>query len=242
MTPDRIENIEGVVNTEKVNPHLTAMIVKSYVRQHRVRPDQISDLITSVNQTLGQLGQPVQPEEVLVPAVSVRRSVHQDYVVCLDCGYRGKTLRRHIDTRHGLSRDEYLKRWGLRSDYPLTAPAYSERRSRLAKSLGLGRKPTAEVTPEVSSPAAPTPAVDQGSQATPTRRRRSRVVSESADVTSEAIAATSTQRRRSRSASTPQTADSGKEAVAATPARKRQSRSQVASSKPEQSSSPTADT
>ncbi len=62
------------MNTEKINPRLTAMIVKSYVVQHKVRPDQISDLITSVDQALGQLGQPVAPEEVLVPAVSVRRS------------------------------------------------------------------------------------------------------------------------------------------------------------------------
>jgi predicted transcriptional regulator len=78
------------VNTEKINPRLTAMIVKGYVVQHRVRPDQISDLIISVNQALGQLGQTVQPEEILTPAVSVRRSVHHDYVVCLDCAYRGQ--------------------------------------------------------------------------------------------------------------------------------------------------------
>jgi predicted transcriptional regulator len=134
------------VNTEKINPRLTAMIVKGYVRQHRVRPDQISDLITSVNQALGQLGQPVEAAEILIPAVSVRRSVHQDYVVCLDCGYRGKTLRRHISTRHGLSRDEYLKRWGSRSDHLLTAPAYSERRSTMAKALGFGRKPKTQAT------------------------------------------------------------------------------------------------
>src|SRR5712675_1130935 len=128
------------------------MIVRSYVRHHRVGTDQISDLITSVNQALGQVGQPVAPEEVLVPAVSVRRSVHQDYVVCLDCGYRAKTLRRHISTQHGLNRDEYLKRWGLRSDHPLTAPAYSERRSAMAKALGFGRKPKAQATPEMSLP------------------------------------------------------------------------------------------
>ena len=146
--------------TEKINPRLTAIIVKSYVRQHKMGTDQISDLITSVNQALGQLGQPVQIEEVLVPAVSVRRSVHQDYVVCLDCGYRGKTLRRHISTSHGLNRDEYLSRWGLRSDHPLTAPAYSERRSTLAKALGLGRKP------KVAMPAAVRPT------AAPTQRRR----------------------------------------------------------------------
>src|SRR5713101_3450345 len=151
-----------MVNTEKINPRLTAMIVKSYVVQHRVRSDQLSDLITSVQQALGQLGQPVQPEEVRTPAVSVRRSVHQDYVVCLDCGYRGKTLRRHISTQHGLNRDEYRKRWGLRSDHPLTAPARSERRSTLAKGYGFGRKSTAQATPEMSPTAAPTPVdVDQ---------------------------------------------------------------------------------
>ena len=189
------------MNTEKINPRLTAMIVKGYVVQHRVRPDQISDLITSVNQALGQVGQPVQPEEILAPAVSVRRSVHQDYVVCLDCGYRGKTLRRHISTRHGLNRDEYLNRWGLRSDHPLTAPAYSERRSTMAKAFGFGRKRTARATPEMSPPA-PTPVdVDQGSQpTTPTRRPRFRSAAKSADVANEATGEPKpTRKRRQRS-------------------------------------------
>jgi predicted transcriptional regulator len=165
---------EAIVNTEKIDPHLTAMIVGSYVRHHRVGTDQISDLITSVHSTLGRLGQPIAPEEVLVPAVSVRRSVHQDYVVCLECGYRARTLSRHISTQHGLSRDEYLSRWGLRSDHLLVAPSYSAQRSSLAKALGLGRKST-EVSPAVRPTQAPTPVdVDQGSEATPRRRSRSR--------------------------------------------------------------------
>src|SRR5246127_1219707 len=133
------------------------MIVSSYVRHHTLRPEQLSDLITAVHHALSNLGQPVQAEEVLTPAVSVRRSVQHDYVVCLDCGYRGKTLQRHISARHGLNRDEYLKHWGLRSDHRLTAPAYSERRSTMAKALGLGRKSTAQTTPGVSPTAAPTP-------------------------------------------------------------------------------------
>ena len=206
------------------------MIVRSYVRHHRVGTDQISDIITSVYQAFGQLGQPVVAEEVLVPAVSVRRSVHQEYVVCLDCGYRGQTLRRHISTRHGLSRDEYLSRWGLRSDHLLTAPAYSERRSELARSLGLGRKSTAEATPEVSPTEAPTPVdVDHGSEAKPTRRR--------------SVAAPSPARkRRSRSASKSLTADSGNEAAAEPkPATKRRPRSRVSSPQPERTSSPTAE-
>ena len=135
------------MNTEEVNPHLTAKIVVGYVRHHRLGPDQLSDLITSVHRAIGQLGQPPEPDEVLTPAVSARRSVHRDHVTCLDCGYRGKTLRRHIATRHGLNRDEYLLRWGLRSNHPLTAPAYSEHRSTAAKARGFGRKPGAQVAP-----------------------------------------------------------------------------------------------
>ena len=185
------------MNTGKNDPHLTAKIVGSYVRHHKLASDQLSDLITSVHRAMNQLGQPPEPEEVLVPAVSVRRSVHQDYVVCLDCGYRGKTLRRHISTRHGLSRDEYLKRWGLRSDHPLTAPAYSERRSALAKSLGLGRKAMAQVAPAATPVVAAVPVdVGQASEATPTRRRRSRPASKSADVANEAVTAPMLARKR----------------------------------------------
>ena len=131
------------MDPQKVNPHLTARIVRSYVRHHAVGSGQVSELITSVHGALAQLGRPVQSHEVLIPAVPVRQSVRRDYVVCLDCGYRGKTLRRHLTAQHGLSRDQYRQRWELRSDHPLTAPAYSERRSTMAKALGLGRKSTA---------------------------------------------------------------------------------------------------
>jgi len=183
------------VNTEETNPHLTAKIVVSYVRHHKLVPDQLVDLITSVHRAIGQVGQPPQAEEVLTPAVSVRRSVHHDYVVCLDCGYRGKTLRRHISTRHGLSPDEYRQRWGLRSNHLLTAPAYSERRSILAKELGLGRKPSAKVAPP-TTPAASTPA-DRATNPKARRTRRPRPASKS-NVASEAAAPTPAARRRSR--------------------------------------------
>ena len=99
------------MNTEEVDPHLMAKIVESYVRHHKLGSDQLADLITSVHRAIGRLGQPPEPDEVLTPAVSVRRSVHRDYVICLDCGYRGKTLTRHIAARHGLSGDEYRQRW-----------------------------------------------------------------------------------------------------------------------------------
>jgi len=134
--------VDSTMNNEVFDPHLTAKIVSSYVRHHTVGANQVSDVITSVHGALAQLGRPIQPEEVRTPAVSVRRSVHHDYVICLNCGYRGKTLCRHIATRHGLSRDDYLKRWGLKREHRLTAPAYSEQRSITAKALGLGRKPS----------------------------------------------------------------------------------------------------
>src|ERR1700739_4234787 len=173
------------------------MIVSSYVWHHTVRPEQLSDLITTVYHALNHLGQPTQTEEVLTPAVSVRRSVHHDYVVCLDCGYRGQTLRRHISTQHALDRNEYLKRWGLRRDHPLTAPAYSERRSTLAKALGLGRKPKAVVLPAVTSRPALTPVdVVKGSQATPARARRSRSAAKSVDGGNEVVAEPKTARKR----------------------------------------------
>src|ERR1700749_3529143 len=128
------------MNNEVIDPHLTTKIVSSYVRYHAVGVGQVAELITSVHRALTQLGQPIQPEQVRTPAVSVRQSVRHDHVVCLDCGFTGKTLRRHIRDRHGLSRDEYLQRWGLRRDHLLTAPAYSEQRSTMAKELGLDRK------------------------------------------------------------------------------------------------------
>jgi hypothetical protein len=114
-------------------------------------------------------------------------------------------LQRHIGTRHALNRDEYLKRWGLRSDHPLIAPAYSERRSTLAKALGLGRKPKAAVLPAVPPRPAPTPVdVVKDSQATPARGRRSRSAAKSVDSGNEVVAEPKTAKKggaRSRVAS-----------------------------------------
>ena len=183
------------MNIEEINPHLTAKIVVSYVRHHRLVPDQLGDLITSVQRAIGQVGQPPEPEEVLTPAVSVRRSVHRDYVICLDCGYRGKTLTRHIATRHGLSADEYRQRWGLRSDHLLTAPAYSESRSTMAKASGFGRKLAAPVASAKTPKASPT-AIDVGGNPK-TRRSRARPASKST-LASEAAASTPAMKRRSR--------------------------------------------
>jgi predicted transcriptional regulator len=194
------------MDIDQANPILTAKIIGSYVRQHKVSPEQLPEIITSVHQALAQVGQPVQPEEIPTPAVSVRRSVSREYVVCLDCGYKAKMLQRHINREHGLGREEYLKRWGLRSDHPLTAPAYSERRSTLARSLGFGRKPKTQADTAMPPTAVATsPDADGKSQATPTRRRQSRSASKSADVASAVVAAAPARRRSSsRVASQPE--------------------------------------
>ena len=118
---------------------LTANIVAANVRRDQVGSDELATLISTVHAALSGLGKAAAETEVdRTPAVSIRRSVHRDYVVCLECGWRGQTLRRHL-TSHGLSEDQYRARWKLPRDHPLTAPSYLERRSGLAKQLGLGR-------------------------------------------------------------------------------------------------------
>jgi predicted transcriptional regulator len=130
------------------DPHLTTKIVSKYVGHHKLATGQLPDLIARVHQAIGHLGQPDEPEKVQTPAVSIRRSVQQNYVVCLDCGFRAVILRRHIRVQHGLTPDEYRHRWGLKNNHPLTAPIYSERRSTLAKELGLGRKAAMPIAAE----------------------------------------------------------------------------------------------
>src|SRR5690242_7846961 len=139
----------------KVDPYRVARIVGSYVRHHQIGPDQLVRLIAEVHRALGSLGHAPLVEQTLVPAVSVRRSVQPDYVVFLECEYRARVLRRHLRVAHDLEVADYRDRWKLPSDHPITAPAYSERRSTMAKQIGLGRKPGAVVsTPEmVASPA-----------------------------------------------------------------------------------------
>jgi hypothetical protein len=104
-------------------------------------------------------------------------------------------LRRHISTQHNLSRDEYLKRWGLRKDHPLIAPAYTEQRSTMAKALGLGRKPKAQVAPARTSPAPVSADVDLKSLEKPTRRPRTASASKS-DVVGKAVAPLPPARKR----------------------------------------------
>ena len=127
---------------------------------NRVRPTRDVDLDCSSG--AHGLGKPAaETEGERTPAVPIRRSVHRDYVVCLECGWRGQMLRRHLATGHGLTVEQYRARWNLPRDHPMTAPGYSERRSTLALELGLGRTRggSAETTavPEAVAETAPPP-------------------------------------------------------------------------------------
>jgi predicted transcriptional regulator len=120
---------------------LAAKIVAAYVQNNRLATDQIAGLISSVCQALANLQRPMVSEEAQrTPAVSIRQSIRPDYVVCLDCGWRGLMLRRHLSAAHGLAVQEYRARWNLPANHAVIAPAYSALRSAMAKHAGLGRK------------------------------------------------------------------------------------------------------
>jgi predicted transcriptional regulator len=146
--------------------HLVAKIVESYVRHNKLASGDIPTLIAAVRRSLNELGRPAAPTEPRMPAVPVRRSVRRDYLVCLECGYRGQMLRRHLARAHNLAPEEYRARWDLPRSYPVTAPAYSERRSAMAKSIGLGRR--AASTTASAPEGAPEP------EAVPVPKRRAR--------------------------------------------------------------------
>src|SRR5712672_443802 len=146
------------------NQRRTTQIVAAYVRKNLIQTDQIAGLINSVHSTLSGLGKEVVEEPPRVPAVSVRRSVHADYIICIECGYKGKMLKRHLQSRHGLSATEYRVRWKLPSNYSTTASNYSEQRSQLAKTIGLGRGPAQRTA--IAAAAAPETTLEK-----PSRRR-----------------------------------------------------------------------
>ena len=119
---------------------LTAEIVASYVSNNSVAPNELPDLIRQVHRALGQLGAaPADPAAARPqPAVPVKKSVHPDYIVCLEDGKKLKMLKRHLMTSYGMTPEDYRERWGLPPDYPMVAPNYAEQRRTLAVKIGLG--------------------------------------------------------------------------------------------------------
>ena len=125
---------------------LTAEIVAAHVANNRVATNEVSGLISAVHGALSELAAPAPasapaPE----PAVPVRSSVKNDYIVCLEDGKKLKMLKRYLRTNYDMTPDDYRAKWNLPRDYPMVAPAYAEQRRGLAQKIGLGRK-RAEVT------------------------------------------------------------------------------------------------
>ena len=122
---------------------LTAEIVSAYVTKNRLPATGLPELIASISDSISKLGEPASvPEATPVPAVNPKKSVHPDYIVCLEDGKKFKSMKRHL-TSHGLTPQQYRAKWGLAADYPMTAPNYSAKRSAMAKDIGLGQKPAA---------------------------------------------------------------------------------------------------
>ena len=131
--------------TEQINNAellaLTTEIVSAHASNNSLSAIELSDVIRGVHSTLADVSKSYdkkagRPE----PAVSVKKSITDDYIICLEDGKKLKMLKRHLKTAYGMSVEEYRERWGLGPDYPLVAPNYAKQRSQLAKSIGLGTR------------------------------------------------------------------------------------------------------
>jgi predicted transcriptional regulator len=123
---------------------LTSQIVSAHVSNNSVAPDALPSLIQAVYRSLSTVGKVDAAPAALVPAVPIKKSVFPNYIICLEDGKKLMMLQRHLRVSFGMTPNEYRAKWKLPSDYPMTAPNYSIRRSVLAKETGLGRKPAAE--------------------------------------------------------------------------------------------------
>lgn len=121
---------------------LTAQIVSAHVSNNAVPSDALPGLIKEIYKTLNGVGgdAPEPVAERPQPAVPIKRSVFADYIVCLEDGKKLKMLKRHLKTAYNMTPEQYRERWGLPPEYPMVAPNYAERRSALAKEIGLGTK------------------------------------------------------------------------------------------------------
>ena len=137
-----------------------ATIVAAYLSRNSIAREEIAGLISTVSDALRAAAagpaKPAEPEP-LVPAVPIRKSITDEFIVCLEDGKRFKSLKRHLMTRYGMTPEAYRQKWGLPSDYPMVAPSYAATRSALARSAGLGRKPATDTAPAAEPDLLPEP-------------------------------------------------------------------------------------
>jgi predicted transcriptional regulator len=121
---------------------LTTEIVAAYLGANQVAPHEIPTVIETVHRALkglSNVSEAVEPE-ARAPAVPVKRSITNEFIICLEDGKKFKSLKRHLRTRYNMTPEEYRTKWGLPHDYPMVAPNYAQARSDLAKRMGLGKK------------------------------------------------------------------------------------------------------
>jgi predicted transcriptional regulator len=121
---------------------LTANIIAAYVSNNPIGREDIPVMIADIHEALSKASQRggTTEREELKPAVAPKKSVHDDYIICLEDGKKFKSLKRHLRTHYNLSPEEYKEKWGLPHDYPMVAPNYAAARSHLAKQMGLGTR------------------------------------------------------------------------------------------------------
>ena len=120
---------------------LVTEVVVAQLSSKKTRSSGVAPLIQSVYQVLDELRIRGRPAELPVPAVPIKKSVTPDYIVCLEDGRQLKMLKRHLRTTFDMSPEQYRQRWSLPADYPMVAPNYAKKRSKLAKAIGLGTRP-----------------------------------------------------------------------------------------------------
>jgi predicted transcriptional regulator len=123
---------------------LTTQLVSAYVSNNSVRSSELSSLIAEIYESLNNIGAPITSIDAVVeapkPAIHPKKSVHHDYIICLEDGKHFKSLKRHLMAHYNMTPEQYRAKWNLEDDYPMVAPAYAEKRSELARTIGLGRK------------------------------------------------------------------------------------------------------
>lgn len=165
------KEFDETASAHDIFTHLTASIVVAYVSRNSVPAADVPSLIDKVHTALTDVRYPraQQVETKPMPAVSIKKSVQDEQLTCLECGKSQISLKRHLRVAHGLEPSEYRLKWGLGPNYPMVAPGYSARRSALAKELGLGRKPKAAAAPADNS--------GDGTKSSPSGAKRTRAPS-----------------------------------------------------------------
>ena len=170
-------------DTDNLHPHIemTAEIVAAYVSRNSIPAAELPNLIRSIHQSVSTLGAPPVAEvapEPLKPAVPVKKSITDEYIISLEDGRKLKSMKRYL-AGLGMTPAQYREKWGLPHDYPMVAPSYAAHRSALAKTLGLGRRaaqeaPSGEAEMEAEIEADPEPAAEPAPPAAEARKPRRR--------------------------------------------------------------------